>query len=225
MLKFSSSVLSGKTPIDDGYSPVTLTFKCQDLSFQYHLVADSTVETPVAEDTQLYLSHVQPAAVFWSVVKLQALGDTPRFGWLERIIQRTELVSVEIVEHQPYRLCARVCLVNQPPHLMSEVHGSATLGHLDMPPATFGFTEHEQVAGAVSLVLVVISLHPSRPCPYSGPFISHQLLGCLIETDHGMIGVVVLLVQVQQSSIRATNSPLTAGIHHSFFLQGWSSFF
>ena len=52
---------------------------------------------------------------------------------------------------------SRPFLVNQPPHLMSEVHSSAPLGHLDMPPASFRLTEHEQVSSAVSLVLVVIS--------------------------------------------------------------------
>ena len=126
MLKFSASVLSGETPVYDGYSLVTLMFQRRDLSLQYHLVADPTVETLVAQDAQLYLSHVQPTAVYRSVVKIQALGDATRFGWLKGIVQRTQLVSVEIVQHQPYRLGVRVCLINQPPHLMCEVHSSAT---------------------------------------------------------------------------------------------------
>ena len=65
MLKFSASVLSGEAPVNDGGSLVTLMFQRRDLSLQYHLVADSTVETLVAEDAQLYLSHVQPTAVYW----------------------------------------------------------------------------------------------------------------------------------------------------------------
>ena len=70
MLKFSASVLSGETPVNDGGSLVTLMFQRRDLSLQYHLVADSTVETLVAEDAQLYLSHVQPTAVYWSSRRL-----------------------------------------------------------------------------------------------------------------------------------------------------------
>ena len=111
MLKFSASILCGETPVYDGGSLVTLMFQRRDLSLQYHLVADSTVETLVAEDAQLYLGHVQPTAVYWSVMELQTLGDAPRVGWLEGIVQRTQLVSVEIVQHQPYRLGVRVCLI------------------------------------------------------------------------------------------------------------------
>ncbi len=127
----------------------------------------------------------------------RASRDAPRFGWLEGIVQRAQLVSVEVVQHQPYRLCVRVCIINQPPHLMSEIHSSAPLGHLDMPPASFRLTEHEQVSSAVSLVLVVISFHPTRLGPDDRSLIGHQLPGCLVETDHGMVRVVVFVVQVQ----------------------------
>ena len=53
MLKFSASVLSGEAPVYNGGSLVTLMFQRRDLSLQYHLVADSAVETLVAEDAQL----------------------------------------------------------------------------------------------------------------------------------------------------------------------------
>ena len=97
MCKFSASILGRETPVYDGGSVVALTFECVDLPSQRHFIADTTVETLVAEDTQFYLDHVQPTAVYWSVVEFQALGDAPRVGWLEGIVQRTQLVSVEIV--------------------------------------------------------------------------------------------------------------------------------
>ena len=80
---------------------------------------------------------------------------------------------------------------------MSEVHSSATLGHLHVSESSHRLAGHEQVASAVSLVLVVISLYPARLGPDSRPLIGHQLLGCLIEADHRMIGVVGLVVQVK----------------------------
>ena len=173
-----------------------------------------------------YLSHVQPTAVYWSVVELQALGDAPCFGWLEGIVQRAELVSVEIVQHQPYRLCVRVCLVNQPPHLMSEVHSSALLGHLDMSPASFRLTEHEQVSGAVPLVLVVISFNPTRLGPDGRSLIGHHVAWTSRRNrPRDGPGRSLAWYRSSTSSIRATNSPLTSGMHHSFFFHGLSSFF
>ena len=67
---------------------------------------------------------------------------------------------------------------------MSEVYSSALLGHLDMSPASFGLTEHEQVSGPVSLVLVVISFHTTRLGPDGRSLIGHQLPRRLVETDH-----------------------------------------
>ena len=60
MLKFITSVLSGETPVNDGGSLVTFMFQRRDLSFQCYLVADSTAETLIAEDAQLYLCHSLP---------------------------------------------------------------------------------------------------------------------------------------------------------------------
>ena len=71
-------------------------------------------------------------------------------------------MGVEIVQHQPDHRGVRICLVHQPLHPVREVHGSAVPGHLDVPPPTLRFTEHEQIPGPVSLVLGVIALHPSR---------------------------------------------------------------
>ena len=87
MFEFATGILSGESPVDDGDSPVTLMFKWRNLSLAHRLIGYSTIETLVAEDTQLYLNHVQPDAVFWSEVKFHSFDYTTRFGRLERIVQ------------------------------------------------------------------------------------------------------------------------------------------
>ena len=89
-----TSILSGETPVYSGGGLIALMLQRRDLCLQYHLVADSAVEAQVSEHTQLDLGHVEPTTVFGSVMKLQTLGDASRFGWLEGVVQRTELVSV-----------------------------------------------------------------------------------------------------------------------------------
>ena len=75
-------------------------------------------------------------------------------------------------------------------HLICEQSPQQCVARSDMPPTGFRLTEHEQVAGPVSLVVAIVT----RLGPDSGPLISHQLLGCLVEADHGIVRVVVLMV-------------------------------
>ena len=93
--------------------------------------------------------HVQPASMPGSVVKLQALSYTTRFGCSKCFVERAQLVGIEIVQHQPDDPGLGVGLVNQPAHLVREVHRSATLGHFDVSPSALRFTEHEPVSGTV----------------------------------------------------------------------------
>ena len=74
MLEFSASVLGGEPPVYDCGSLVALMLKRRDLCLQYHFVADPAVEALSTEDAQFNLSHVQPTAMFGSVVKLKRLA-------------------------------------------------------------------------------------------------------------------------------------------------------
>ena len=94
MLKFSASVLCGEVPVYDGDSLIAFTFQRQDLSFQYHLVADSMIETLITQDAQLYLSHIQPTAVYRSVVKLHQNA-------LALMTELTELVPITSIMQNP----------------------------------------------------------------------------------------------------------------------------
>ena len=120
------------------------------------------------------------------VVQLQAFGYAARLGRRKRFVERAGLVGVEIVQDQPDHCGLRICLVNQPLHLMREVHGSPAPGHLDVPPPTLRFTEHEQIPGPVSLVLSVIALHPSGGGLNGRPHIPEQLLGWTLRNSSGV---------------------------------------
>ena len=101
-----TSILDGKAPVDGGTSLIAFLFERMDMSPQVSLIRDTLSQTTTAEHAQLDLGHVEPTAVYWSVVELQTLGDVPRFERLERIVERTELVGIEIVQHHSDRLSA-----------------------------------------------------------------------------------------------------------------------
>ena len=114
------------------------------------------------QDTELDLCHVEPTTVLGSVVKLQAFAYSPSLLGLEGFVEGSWFVGVEVVQHHPDLLGRWVSFIGQPPHLLSEVHHGTTFGHCHMPPARQGLAQHEQVSGAIALVLVIVSLPSCR---------------------------------------------------------------
>ena len=80
MVEFDSSILSGETPIDG--SPVLIALKLQalDLLSEGLFIGDAPAQDSPGQDTEFDLCHIEPTAVFGSVVKLQTPGDAPRFS-------------------------------------------------------------------------------------------------------------------------------------------------
>ena len=70
VLKFSASILGRETPSMTAAASLRRVRR-PPVSASLHLRRLRLV----AEDTQFYLGHVQPTAVYWSVVEFQALGD------------------------------------------------------------------------------------------------------------------------------------------------------
>ncbi len=66
-----------------------------------------------------------------------------------------------------------------------------------MPPARQGLAQHEQVSGAIALVLVIVSLPSCRLGRDRRPLFRQQLLGGLVETDHRALWVIGFRVKVQ----------------------------
>ena len=66
-----------------------------------------------------------------------------------------------------------------------------------MAPTPQWLAEHEQITGAVAPVLIVEPLSPSRPGWERYATLPNELSGGLIKTDRRSLGVVGLLIQVQ----------------------------
>ena len=69
-----TSILDGKAPVDGGTSLIAFLFERMDMSPQVSLIRDTLSQTTTAEHAQLNLGHVEPTAVYWSVVELQTLA-------------------------------------------------------------------------------------------------------------------------------------------------------
>ena len=118
--------------------------------------------TRLAKTLNSISAMLSPTTVLGSVVKLQAFAYSPSLLGLEGFVEGSWFVGVEVVQHHPDLLGRWVSFIGQPPHLLSEVHHGTTFGHCHMPPARQGLAQHEQVSGAIALVLVIVSLPSCR---------------------------------------------------------------
>src|SRR5688572_655349 len=197
MTKLRPSILRAKLPVNGCTDLVTLPFKGLNLLSECGFISYSAVKTHPTEYAQLYLRHVKPTAMLGGVVELQPLGNSPSLGRLEGLVQRSDPVGVEVIQHHPDHFSFRIGLIHKPSHLIGKVLHGAMLRHCYVSPAPLGLKEHKQVPGAASLVLVVISLRSAWLGWQAHSLLCHQLFIGLVKAYLGALGVVRLLIQVQ----------------------------
>ena len=88
-------------------------------------------------------------------MKLQAFHDASGLSRREGFVQGRHAVGVQIVQDDPDHGGVGIGCVHQPAHLVGEVLHGAAFGDGDVAPASPGFAEQEEVAGAAPAVLVV----------------------------------------------------------------------
>jgi hypothetical protein len=90
------------------------------------------------------------------VVQLQLVGQPLGLGRLEGLIQRRGCVGVEVVLHQHDLLGVGVVDVDQVLDAVRPVDAGAPVADHDVAPASQRLADHQQVAHAAALVLVVL---------------------------------------------------------------------
>lgn len=108
-------------------------------------VSDAPVEALAAQHAQLDLDQVEPACVLGRVVKFQALQKAARFGRGECVVQRSDGVRRQIVEHHADLFGIGVVLIAKLFHAVREVDVGATVGDFDVPPGSMHVDKCEQV--------------------------------------------------------------------------------
>ena len=107
---------------------------------------DKTPSSDSARSSQLPCLGVMP---------FEALDQPPGFGGRERLIEGSLAVDVEVVLDQDDDLGVGEVGIGELFQDMSIVHGGVAIGDLDVAPAFERCEHHEEVGGAVTLVLVV----------------------------------------------------------------------
>ena len=170
--------------------------------------------------------HVQPTSVLGGVVELQPIGNPPGLCRRERLVQGRRTVRVQVVHDHPHHRGLRISFVHQPNASDGRSPPSCDAGSPPRdasPPAAHrpGTGCGRPLSGTRSPAAAEFrageaEMAASRPTTGSR---SRQ------SRPPGVGGHRVRHRDPAGSSMLATNSALTLGMHHSFFCQGLRAFF
>lgn len=160
--QFDSGVGRLELPVDRIGGLVASRFPGGHFAAKKRSGLDAAIQTLTTQHAQLALGDVQPTAVFRSVVNFQAVGQPVGFCGIERFVERSGIVSIQVVHDQNDLHCIRVKRVNEIAQGVRPVNFRATFCHANRSPARQRLAEHEQVAGAVANVLAVDAKRVAR---------------------------------------------------------------
>jgi hypothetical protein len=121
-------------------------------------------------------------------VDLQTRGQPSGLLWREGLIERANLLRIEVITDQTDPFSLRILEVQELLHLSSPVNGRLVLPDTDRAKPTQRLCEHEDVSGAVSLLLIGVALGFPLCSRQRRPDLLNQLHGLFIHAHHPLCG-------------------------------------
>src|SRR5947209_4192364 len=163
MLELDASIGRRKAPIDLDFFGIACLLPSLDLAFELCWIADPLVQGVCREHGEFDLRHVQPTAVFGSIMNLQLLTEALRFLWGKHLIESRWRMRIQVIHHQHDLLGLWIMHVDELTHKFSPIHFRSSPCHLDVALASQRFTGHEEVTDALPFIFVVILFQVSWP--------------------------------------------------------------
>jgi len=160
-LHFLPGLVSGEHPLDACGAAVSAFFPGCDFCDQFLTACDAPIKALTAQDPDLDLNHVEPACMFWGVVKLQAAQHASGFSRGKGVVEGSCAVGRQIVEHDPDLRGFSEVDVRELAHAGCEVHSGAPIGDLHRAPWPMRIEKDEEIDRAVAPVLEIEALKPS----------------------------------------------------------------
>lgn len=172
-------------------------FPSDKLQIERPFIREATAETLFGEDTQFDLSHVEPRGVCRRIVKAEPSSNPVGLVFAEGFDPSKIGMGVEIVQDDINTGRFRVQDIDQIPHGIGEILFGAAACDEGMALARFGFGKDEHIPRAVPLVFVVFTPGMTRADGNGRTGLLEQLQRLLIETNHGAMRVIQLMIQRQ----------------------------
>src|SRR6266403_1847649 len=189
MLKFDASIFGGELPVGLGVVGIAVLLPGGDFVDEDLFVGNAAIEALGRQDAEFRLGQIEPAAVFWSVVPFEALDQAPGFDGRKGFVECSLAVDAEIVLDQNDGLGVREVDVGQVFQDASVIHGGMTICDVDVAPAFERSKHHEEIGGAIALVLVIETGRASRFHRDWHARFGNELLRGLVEANQRTIAI------------------------------------
>ena len=109
------------------------------------LIRQATIKALAVKNADFDFGHIEPAGMFWRVVKDNTSQQRLRLLGTEHFLEALAEVGIEIVHHQMDAFRLGINLLEQVLHESHEVGLGAMVGDHDRPPPSLWLDRHKQV--------------------------------------------------------------------------------
>lgn len=153
-----SADISRELPVDFDALTVTVRHDGQHFGLQPLLGRDTTLEAETRYGRELDLDHVQPTGRFGCEKELEPLGQSKGFIGRQVLVERTEIVGVQIVQDDTNYVCGRIG-GRQSLKECGELSLGATGMNLRQSSARQWFNSRQEGAGTLFGIGVMLLAH------------------------------------------------------------------
>src|SRR5260370_31354024 len=134
-------------------------------------------------------------------------------------------MGVQIIQDHINAVSVGIQDIHEIAHGESKFAFGATAGDKGMALSSFGFSKDKHVARAVALIFMVLPAWVTRSHGKRWARLFEQLETLLIETDHGSLGVIGLVIQTQYTFHLRQEQRRNLGDAPAFYLPRLNLFF
>jgi len=184
-------------PINFSNPVVSVGFPCSYFGLHGLHIGNAAIKALPFQGTEFNLRHIEPTAMFRSVMNIKALCQPPGLLGIKRFIQRCYIMCIQIVHNKPYFHCVRVTIIKHFFYLLRPVFSGAALGHRDMSLPGQRFHFHEYFRNTLSDIFIVHAFRAPRFAWYRITNLTDQLLTRFIHANYRIAGVIGHMVDFQ----------------------------
>src|SRR3989338_6829832 len=195
---FCVCILPSKLPLDATLLHVAAQLPSIHFGGNRSTIWQASIKALAVKNTDFDFSHVEPAGMFWCVVKDDTSQQRLCFLGAEHFLEAFAEMGVEIVHHQVDTSRRGINLLEQVLHESHEIGLGAMIGDHDRPPPSLGLDRHEQVASASAVILVILLSGRAGLDRQRRARILEQLLALLVQTNDGFLRMERAGIKVEQ---------------------------